>query len=364
MPFFQIMLWRELKRQRDEEVTDSKASHYCFTSSNVAPFGVFFPLPLDEYCSPFLFDNDLARERKCKDQVLSRVQQGGEDKKIITISQLWLWKDRNISIISPLKDLSLKRFSLIYGGKYPNESLLKEIGILLSSVIRMPEEPSGSILDNFEKAITQVSEAVNIYLEREGIENIKIESEKKYLHRIGDIREELSMIRRVLVQQEDVWKDFASNTWPKYWITGRMIIPVADLSKISFHDRNIWKKIMKPQELFVQYRRRISQLNEDAERVQGVILVKLDLKQKHASLREAHSTAIMSAAVLGFTIVTVIFTPLAFVMALFALPIKQFQDNQVPSKWGDTEKPSGVYTTNYIGKFTGTSRPFRKYQSS
>ena len=29
--------------------------------------------------------------------------------------------------------------------------------------------------------------------------------------------------------------------------------------------------------------------------------------------------------------------------------------NQVKSTWGDQTNPSGVYTTNYIGKFTGMS---------
>ncbi|KAI8946097.1 hypothetical protein F4801DRAFT_81567 [Xylaria longipes] len=51
----------------------------------------------------------------------------------------------------------------------------------------------------------------------------------------------------------------------------------------------------------------------------------------------------MSAAIVGFTVITIIFAPLSFFTSLFALPIDQFQQNQ-----------EGKYTTNYIGKWIVT----------
>jgi Mg2+ and Co2+ transporter CorA len=81
------------------------------------------------------------------------------------------------------------------------------------------------------------------------------------------------------------------------------------------------KKIQRPQFQFAKFKRQIAKLNEDAERVERAIDRKLDLKTKHASLNEAHATAIMSAAVFGFTIITIIFMPLSFLVSLFALPI-------------------------------------------
>ncbi|KAK5044768.1 hypothetical protein LTR84_010424 [Exophiala bonariae] len=60
----------------------------------------------------------------------------------------------------------------------------------------------------------------------------------------------------------------------------------------------------------------------------------------------------MSAAVLGFTIITIRFTPLTFITGLFALPVRQFQDNQIISRRGDAQSPTGVNTINYIGKIT------------
>lgn len=79
------------------------------------------------------------------------------------------------------------------------------------------------------------------------------------------------------------------------------------------------------------------------------------MKQKDASLRESHSSAIMGAAVLGFTIITIIFTPLAFVISLFALPIDQLQRNQIDSPWASGSR---MYSTNYIGKWAGKYHVF------
>ena len=215
---------------------------------------------------------------------------------------------------------------------------------MLSSFVEMLD--GSSVLELFEKAVAQVSESVNAYVSTGGIESIKLETEEEYLHQIGDVREEISMIKRTITQQDDIWKEFTSNAWPNYWTTGRMVIPISLRGEI-------WKQVMQPQVFFEKYKGRLSQLDEDAERVRDTILTKLELKAKHAGIREAHSSAIMSAAVLGFTVITVIFTPLSFTNSLFALPIKALQNHQINSTWGDTEKPTGVYTSNYVGTWTG-----------
>lgn len=103
----------------------------------------------------------------------------------------------------------------------------------------------------------------------------------------------------------------------------------------------------RPRALFKKYRRRIAKLGNDAERVERLISTKLDLKQKHAALKEAHSAAVLSAAVSGFAVITVIFAPLSFVVALFALPIDMFNEGK------DGNEKDGVYFSSYIGKWTG-----------
>jgi hypothetical protein len=50
---------------------------------------------------------------------------------------------------------------------------------------------------------------------------------------------------------------------------------------------------------------------------------------KHASLRESHATSMMSAAIFGFTLITIIFTSLSLFASLFALPINRLQAQQI-----------------------------------
>jgi hypothetical protein len=288
---------------------------------------------------------------------------------LIAVGQAWLWNIEDAYIVSPYQP---NRDSIVRGlvagepsiGRFMYASgndRLRTIGCKLtyliesleSSLVWTPVRDSYQkkpILNAFEKAITLVVEDVNKYADSVGVTKINIEEERKYLHVINDILEELSMIKRVLLQQEIVWKSFANNAWPEYWPNGeegRMIIPREDWGTFQADERNEWKKIIEAQSLFEKYRRKLSQLNEDAERVERSILIKLDLKQKHTSLQESHSTAVMSAAVLGFTIVTIIFTPLSFITSLFALPIDQFQAKMTDS--GGTK----TYSSSYIGKWAG-----------
>lgn len=80
------------------------------------------------------------------------------------------------------------------------------------------------ILNTFQKAITLLFN-VNQYLKDISIANIRSDRDKDYLHQIFDIREEISMVKRVLVQQEEVWKEFALTAFPAFWETGAWSFP-------------------------------------------------------------------------------------------------------------------------------------------
>jgi hypothetical protein len=342
------------------------------------------PLTLDEYTSPVL--SKAVLDRRNEDQVLVRIQKREKsipdserapgETKLVVVNQLWLYYIQGVLITSPVSSFFQVQWHVDIDGVIPRgihipsevkdngdlvqtaEDRHRRIGILISHLVSFLDQPSEKsfsepLLNVFEKSITLVSEEVNTYVQNIEISTISIEEEKKFLHQISDIREELSMIRRVLFQQEDVWKDFASNAWPKYWPNGRdgrMIIAREDWIGLTKELRDEWKLVLQAQSYFGKYRQRIMQLDEDADRVERTIITKLDLKQKHASLHESHATAVMSAAVFGFTIVTIIFTPLSFLMSLFSLPIDQFQKHQVDSPWTTGTR---MYSTNYIGKWTG-----------
>ncbi|KAI0165104.1 hypothetical protein GGR52DRAFT_94371 [Hypoxylon sp. FL1284] len=180
-----------------------------------------------------------------------------------------------------------------------------------------------------------------------------MDQEQDFFHQISDLREELSMIKLVLAEQEEVWKEYMGAMWPNQGFSQQQIRKPSseDMEPIKiprgFRTQEEWNEIWRPQILFNRYRRRIAKLEEDSERVERNILIKLDLKQKHAAMKEAHSAAILSAAVSGFTVVTVIFTPLSFVAALFALPIDRFNEGK------DGRQQDGVYLSSYIGKWSG-----------
>jgi len=136
---------------------------------------------------------------------------------------------------------------------------------------------------------------------------------------------------------------------------------------MEFKERKEWMKIIRPQSQFVKYYRRIALLDEDTERVERSMLIKLDLKQRYTSLREAHVTGVMSAAVLGFTVITIIFTPLSFVTSLFALSIDRFQKHQVdwfiPGHQDESSETNmtRAYTRSYIGKWMGKFSTILRY---
>ncbi|KAI0007278.1 hypothetical protein F4779DRAFT_592586 [Xylariaceae sp. FL0662B] len=243
----------------------------------------------------------------------------------VSISTDWIWKVGD-SVIATLPFEIYK--ALTFQGVF--QSVDKHIGIafILRHLVELFDKPSRetprSLLKIYENELSIISEEVNQYTKSALVEDINIDHEKAFFHRISDLREELSMIKSVLAEQEEVWKEFMATMWPNRepgQQQGRTLNAEeteGDLGQFpsGFKDEAEWNAVRRPRALFNKYRRRIAKLEEDAERFERNISTKLDLKQKHAVMREAHSTAIVSAMVFGFTIITVIFAPLSFVVAL------------------------------------------------
>jgi hypothetical protein len=138
--------------------------------------------------------------------------------------------------------------------------------------------------------------------------------------------------------------------------TGKILLKVRQDQE--FQDWKAWiqryglalKKILqRPRFMLPKFQSRVDKIDKDAERVEKWILTQLDLKVKHASLKESRNRTTLSTAIIGFTVITIIFTPLSFLSTLFALPIESFQQQQ--QKVGD----ASVYTRNYIGTWMSTS---------
>ena len=93
--------------------------------------------------------------------------------------------------------------------RYVEADRLQRVGIILARLVSYLDEPSStdysdSILNVFQRAITLVSEEVSRYTKVQNVRVININEESEYIRLVSDIREELSMIKRVLSQQEDV----------------------------------------------------------------------------------------------------------------------------------------------------------------
>lgn len=279
---------------------------------------------------------------------------------LIVVNQAWIWKTEDILIISGGREFANPRaLSKSLSPKFVQvKRLLKGLGMILTNLVVsteriVPSSGIANIFKIFEVAITAVAETVDRYLLDISIGGINIETEKNCLHRIIDIQEELSMIKRVILQQEIVWRDFASQSWPEYWPNGKdgsMVIPRDDWLKCSKQEAEEWEFIQLPESKFRKFYRLIAQLDEDAQRVERSVTAMLDLKSKHATIQEAHTSAIMGAAVVGFTIVTIIFAPLTFMTSLFALPITTLQNNQHVSRFTNE---SGSYRDIYFARWTG-----------
>lgn len=394
MPYFEVLTRPEIKKWRDPTSIQceldkiNKVWNLCSSEPLESLKAPYVPLTLDEYCCPALPKAIL--DRRNRDQVLTKATDpnDGQDSdqvwdtamepesdstELITICQLWIlqWPGGLITAYMH-SDPEAEHIPIeipSWAHDCVTGDIKKYIGITLSHFVDGLDRPSktGSgdpIFNTFEKWIARLVQKVDNYSRGKEVARFDVNKERKFLHDIDDVRGELGMIKRVILQQEEVWKTFASNAWPEHWSSGpegRMVIKDVD-AMYTEEEEDEWQLVLRAQSQFDRYRRRIAQLDEDAERMEKSIMVKLDLKQKHASLRESHATALMSAAVLGFTVITIIFTPLSFLTSLFALSIDRFQKNQIdffiPNRENEADftNRTRVYSTNYIGKWAG--KPF------
>ncbi|KAI0861352.1 hypothetical protein F4860DRAFT_177526 [Xylaria cubensis] len=412
MPLIFIGNMQSNKDRKAEHTKQTEDLRYCISKDRKF-LEYHMPVTLDEYCSPAL-PEDVLDDRN-KDQVLSRYEKSRRTerdpaqtlpknsdmksdsgifdelwtlgrayvgrhlidpqtrktskkqqpekiaaesdlrpKNAVLIRQVWIWKIGN-SVVATLSDddvVGLMR-------AFRSEDKYVGIAIILKHLVELFDTPQSdttkSLLRIYENVLSAISEDVNEYVKSVLIEDIDVDKEKGFFHQISDFREELSMIKSILAEQEEVWVEFMSSRWPNQRLDQQQGYrqnneeikgEISQELPSGVNDEATWRKICRPRVLFNKYRRRITKLEEDAERVERNITTKLDLKQKHAAMREAHSTAIISAAVLGFTIITIIFAPLSFIAALFALPIDEFNKG----KMGNDK--DGVYSSAYIGRWT------------
>jgi Mg2+ and Co2+ transporter CorA len=142
--------------------------------------------------------------------------------------------------------------------------------------------------------------------------------ETRLLAEIKDIRDELNMIRMVLTFQHQKLPDFADHL-------------VDELGKKSDEAWEIRMRSKEQLKIVKMHLDDVDRMDKQADSIHQSLLSLLDLKQKHANAFEARFgrdqaafSARSSKTILVFTIVTIIFLPLSFIAAFFAINIREF----------------------------------------
>ncbi|KAI1175685.1 hypothetical protein F4777DRAFT_549543 [Nemania sp. FL0916] len=307
---------------------------------------------------------------------------------ILMVSQLWVWRCDQFLLTAFWENAldSYKNCARSMRRFMPSDtpSISIAIGLLIAhqvSEFGNPQADRGfdnaifdvkfpSALDLFEASAAQVLTDVNAYIKSNELSKRALEDENDFLFRIADIREELVMIGRVLAQQLEILQSFiddyelynpdSHNFFHPGFIQEirKMNQEAVDEKKIDPKITKHWEQVKEATKTIKKYQERVRKIDQDAMRIQERIQDQMNLKRTYASMDDARASLTLGIAVIGFTIVTIIFAPLAFMTALFALPIDTLLSNQLPFKRPSSDSgtemnpdTTAAYSTTYIGKW-------------
>ncbi|KAL4746996.1 hypothetical protein BDW72DRAFT_24528 [Aspergillus terricola var. indicus] len=277
-----------------------------------------------------------------EDQLVSRMFRDGElegDPVLIVVDQLWLWVLENNTVITSFPERWSKGEGQEQSSALDTSDVLENI-IQSRSQIKEPYQlaetiicncltscldpiintsPTLKFLEFYEVAIGQVTDEetrrfrqfCDQVAEDESVvrgprkyDPLDIHTDVKLLEKIKDIRDELHTLMVLFLDQEKVIRDF---------------------EKILRLDNS------RPKRILEQYMTDVKKMDQHAVDTYKALNHLLDLKQKHANVQEARSsrrqaddTAKQGDTLLVFTLVTIIFLPLSFMAAFFAIDIVEF----------------------------------------
>ncbi|KAF1950951.1 hypothetical protein CC80DRAFT_597820 [Byssothecium circinans] len=316
---------------------------------------IHFTRSLDEAYYPGLDALDL--ETRNRDQVVSSYLktsrgEGAKSKPIIVVPQLWLWRIGNniVSACSMTQESSVFHRREYYTGVNQKELIWKPLrkthnadlqcGLIIAGFIENFGRGSTvegidfpPALSMFETCLVSVLLDVTRYMENRKPESISYSREKSFIHKLSDIQSELAMIKDVLEQQKEVLDALFHD---------RSELNEDDAESQEEMVQDDWAEVERARITLEKYGRRVDKISSDTERIDKEIQDMLNLKRTYASVKDAHASVLISTAVIGFTVVTIIFAPLAFLTALFALKIEGFENLRV-------DKTSEIYKSGYLG---------------
>lgn len=326
---------------------------------------------LDEAYFPSFSAESL--ETRDWNQVVTR-EFGGEGRHpILNVPNLWVWRlGRNI-----LTTYSASRS--IFGFEHEPTILMSlmqsshrpgiHIGLLIALHISDfgNHQADGDFpppLDIFERSVARIVQEVDAYIDPKKLSRPNIKKEHAFMFRIADMREELVMIQHILGQQLEIVDSIIEDFENRDPDIKELLGSYSDLQNQEsqnegperlIQDKKSWEVFKNSSGTIRRYQKRAKKIDGDAERLEKRIQDQLNLKRTHVSIDDARTGLLLSTAVIGFTVVTVIFAPLAFMTALFALPIDILVRNQVSSDGtsgnsgtAEAAEPTATYTTRYV----------------
>lgn len=203
-------------------------------------------------------------------------------------------------------------------------------------------------LDLFESRVVSLLSEVKTYIRDTKRNAIDYDTEERFYHVLSDCRSELAMIQHVLEQQDEILSSLLEDCCHPQAATFNQPGPASTLPPqssspgsppIHVEPAPDWAPVKKGQIILMRYQRRIKKIDGDAERIEKNVQDLLNLKRTYASVQDSHASVLLSIAAIGFAVVTIIFAPLAFLTALFALDMQGFDRLRVH---GTSENEPGV----------------------
>ncbi|KAL8919682.1 MAG: hypothetical protein Q9172_004871 [Xanthocarpia lactea] len=270
---------------------------------------------------------------------------------VLMVPQLWIWRAGYCVVTA----YSMARPGLDNDPMYDRRLPLKlevglpeyQIGLILAHHIELfgeKMEPTDS--DTFSPPLDVFENAVLLCIEKE------------LIHSIADIRSELHMIGGIIQEQNKILEKLMSDAKERFFFLTEESKsndePLPYSSPVD--ETQAWSRILRAKIRLERYQDRIKKISNDAERIEKSIQGKLELKRTDAGIKHAHNSLLLSVAVVGFTVITVIFAPLQFLTALFALDVEGFDKLKVTlPPDNDNEEAAKVYSSRkLVGIFVGS----------
>lgn len=293
------------------------------------------------------------KEREKKNSDIRR-DLPAESQMLLGVSHLWLWKFNNIVITAlprrnpenaPRSDLfnhtlsTLRKLSWSERRELSSDHLAAWI---LSECINRLDRPTMAglpepIFSFLSNSASQTLKEFQEYVNNDRLDGTDSHRERHFMNVVRFIRDRCTMLKNILLHQELIWGSFSNN------FKGSL--------KETFHDNEpfarIYTKIKRAEEDIGTFKKLMERITDETRRVERDILTQLDLKNKTASLKQARTSVGIAYAVVGFAVITAIFTPLLFISSLLALPYDYFQSHQYNHSTSAII-PANAYRSGYI----------------